>query len=117
MATDKQNLLNDVQSRIGDFFRSSPLGDIERNVKAVVAQTFQRMDLVTQEEFQIQGELLDQLRQRVDELEAIVQRLEAGGTSASTTATGAPVAGNPVAGNPAADTPAAPGGAAADPSI
>lgn len=78
MPTDKQNLLNDVQSRIGDFFRSSPLGDIERNVKAVVAQTFQRMDLVTQEEFQIQGELLDQLRQRVDELEAVVQRLEAG---------------------------------------
>ncbi|MFT4101431.1 MAG: accessory factor UbiK family protein [Burkholderiaceae bacterium] len=96
MATDKQNLLNDMQSRISDFFRSSPLGDIERNVKAVVAQTFQRMDLVTQEEFQIQGELLEQLRQRVDELEAVIQRLEASGDGA-TAAAEAPPAGTTTA--------------------
>ncbi|MFT3800481.1 MAG: accessory factor UbiK family protein [Burkholderiaceae bacterium] len=95
MATDKQNLLNDMQSRISDFFRSSPLGDIERNVKAVVAQTFQRMDLVTQEEFQIQGELLEQLRQRVDELEAVIQRLEARGDG--TAAAEAPAAGTTTA--------------------
>lgn len=84
MVTDKQNLLNEMQSRINEFFRSTPLGDVERNVKALVTQTFQKMDLVTHDEFQIQGELIDQLRQRVAELEAVVQRLERQSAPAAT---------------------------------
>ena len=79
MATDKQNLLNELQSKIGDFFRAGPVGDIERNVKALVSQGFQRLDLVTHEEFEIQSELIEQLRARVADLERAVDRLEQGG--------------------------------------
>lgn len=78
MATDRQNLLNEIQSKLGEFFRSGPVGDIERNVKAVVSQGFQRLDLVTREDFDIQADLIEQLRLRVADLERVVARLEEG---------------------------------------
>lgn len=52
-----------------ELVRSSPAGDLERNLKSLMTQTFARMDLVTREEFEIQAELLRSLRQRVDALE------------------------------------------------
>lgn len=67
---DRQALLQDVQQRIAELMRSSPAADLERNVKALMAQTFQRMDLVTREEFDVQLELVQRLRQRVETLEA-----------------------------------------------
>lgn len=67
---EKQALLQDVQQRLAELLRSSPAADLERNVKALMAQTFQRMDLVTREEFDIQLEVVQRLRQRVEALEA-----------------------------------------------
>lgn len=73
---ERQALLQDFQQRVAELFRSSPAADLERNVKAVLAQAFQRMDLVTREEFDIQVELVDRLRQRVDVLEARLAETE-----------------------------------------
>jgi BMFP domain-containing protein YqiC len=73
---ERQALLQDFQQRVAELFRSSPAADLERNVKAVLAQAFQRMDLVTREEFDIQVELVDRLRQRVDALEARLAETE-----------------------------------------
>jgi BMFP domain-containing protein YqiC len=70
MDMDRQSFLQDVQQRVAELFRSSPAADLERNVKALMAQTFQRMDLVTREEFEVQLELVQRLRQRVEALEA-----------------------------------------------
>ncbi|MFZ4759186.1 MAG: accessory factor UbiK family protein [Burkholderiaceae bacterium] len=70
MATDRQAFLQDVQQRIAELVRSSPAADLERNLKAMLAQTFQRMELVTREEFEIQLETVERLRARVDALEA-----------------------------------------------
>jgi BMFP domain-containing protein YqiC len=67
---DQQAFLQDVQRRLAELFRSSPAADLERNVKAMLAQSFQRMDLVTRDEFEIQAELVARLRQRVEALEA-----------------------------------------------
>ena len=47
MATERQAFLQDVQQRIAELIRSSPAADLERNLKAMLAQTFQRMELVT----------------------------------------------------------------------
>ncbi|HYF57514.1 MAG TPA: accessory factor UbiK family protein [Burkholderiaceae bacterium] len=68
--TDGPALLADLQQRIADLFRSSPAADLERNVKAMLAQSFQRMDLVTREEFEIQVETVARLRRRLEALEA-----------------------------------------------
>jgi len=67
---DQQAFLQDMQRRLAELFRSSPAADLERNVKAMLAQSFQRMDLVTRDEFDIQAELVARLRQRVEALEA-----------------------------------------------
>ncbi|MEI7443950.1 MAG: accessory factor UbiK family protein [Burkholderiales bacterium] len=67
---ERQALLQDIQQRIAELFRSSPAADLERNVKAMLAQTFSRMDLVTREEFEVQLETVARLRARVEALEA-----------------------------------------------
>jgi BMFP domain-containing protein YqiC len=67
---ERQAFLQDVQQRIAELIRSSPAADLERNVKALLAQTFQRMDLVTREEFEVQLETITRLRRRVEALEA-----------------------------------------------
>lgn len=69
MSSERQSVLNELQSRLSELFRASPAADLERNMKALLGQTFQRLDLVTREEFDIQRELLGQLRARVAELE------------------------------------------------
>ena len=75
MVTPSQTLLSEAQARLTELLRNSPAADLERNLKALLAQTFQRWDLVTREEFDAQLERLDRLQARIDELEA---RLSAG---------------------------------------
>ena len=75
---DRQNFLQDFQQKLIELFRASPAADLERNLKALMGQTFSRLDLVTREEFDVQVELLRALRQRVQALE---DRLGPSGTS------------------------------------
>jgi len=79
---DRASYLQDLQQRIAELFQSSPAADLERNVKALMAQTFQRMDLVTREEFEVQLELVQRLRRRVEALEAQLAAQSTVGTTA-----------------------------------
>jgi BMFP domain-containing protein YqiC len=76
MTTDKQNLLQDLQTRLSELMRSSPAADVERNLKALLGQTFERLELVTRDEFDGYVELLGSLRARVARLEQAVEALE-----------------------------------------
>lgn len=76
MATDKQNILQDLQTRLAELMRTSPAGDLERNLKAVLGQAFQRLELVTREEFDDYAALLASLRARVLQLEQTIADLE-----------------------------------------
>jgi ubiquinone biosynthesis accessory factor UbiK len=80
MSSERQSVLNDLQSRLSDLFRASPAADLERNMKALLGQTFQRLDLVTRDEFDIQRELLAQLRSRVIELERRLAERDSAGS-------------------------------------
>lgn len=73
---ERQNFLTDLQERLLAMLRASPAGDIERNVKAMLGQAFERMELVTRDEFDIQVELLARARERVDALEQRIAELE-----------------------------------------
>lgn len=64
-----RSLFDELQSRVSELLRNSPAADIERNMKALLAQTFQRVDLVTRDEFEAQLERLARLQERVDQLE------------------------------------------------
>jgi len=70
LSMERQAFLSELQQRIAEMVRSSPAADLERNLKAMLGQTFQRLELVSREEFDIQVELLNRLRRRVETLEA-----------------------------------------------
>ena|SRR5690625_4321096 len=86
----RNDWFEDLQRNISDMIAKSPAGDIERNVRAMMTQTFSRMDLITREEFDIQKELLERLLERVTALEARIQALEAHDTADDQAAADAP---------------------------
>lgn len=69
-------MFEEFQKNVQELIAKSPPADIEKNVKAFMAQGFAKMDLVTREEFDIQRALVDSLRERVEALEAAVAKLE-----------------------------------------
>jgi BMFP domain-containing protein YqiC len=80
------DVFNDLQQKMSDLFKNSPAKDVERNMKAMLAQGFSKLDLVTREEFDTQTQVLVRTRARLEELEKRVaqleQRLAGGGSTA-----------------------------------
>jgi BMFP domain-containing protein YqiC len=62
--------IEELQQRLAAMLAASPAADVQRNLKALLAQQFARLDLVTREEFEIQRELLEKARARIESLEA-----------------------------------------------
>jgi BMFP domain-containing protein YqiC len=56
---------------------NSPAKDVEKNLRALMTSSFNKLDLVTREEFDIQKEVLAHTRARLEELEHRVAQLEA----------------------------------------
>lgn len=50
--------------------------DLERNFKAMLQSAFERMDLVTREEFDLQSDVLKKTRGKLEELEQRLGELE-----------------------------------------
>lgn len=68
--------LEDFQRNISDLIAKTPAADIERNVRAMMTQTFSRLDLVTREEFDIQAQVLERALARIAALEQRIDQLE-----------------------------------------
>ena len=68
--------LDEIAAKLSDAVANSPLKDFEKNARALLAQGFAKMDLVTREEFEIQTQLLLRTREKLAELEARVFALE-----------------------------------------
>ena len=71
-----QTIANDMQNKVGDAIRQSPAKDMEKNVRSLMTQSFQKLDLVTREEFDLQTQVLAKTRAKLEELEAKVSALE-----------------------------------------
>ena len=71
-----QSIANDMQSKVSDAIKQTPAKDLEKNVRSLMTQGFQKMDLVTREEFDIQTQVLAKTRAKLEELEAKVAALE-----------------------------------------
>jgi len=74
-----RRLFDDLGERINQAFRSSPAQDIEKNVRALLASWFDRMDLVMREDFEVQKKVLESAQARLAALEARVAELESRG--------------------------------------
>ncbi len=60
----------EMSSKLNEAVASSPAKDFEKNARALLAQGFSKLDLVTREEYEV-------LEQRLVKLEARIAALEA----------------------------------------
>ena len=72
-----KRFLDDLSTRIDEVLRGSPAQDIEKNLKALLAAWFDRLDLVLREDFDVQKKLLERAQAKLAELEARIAELEA----------------------------------------
>ncbi len=72
-----QKLFEEVSAKVSETIANSPAKDVEKNVKAMLGSAFNRMDLVTREEFDIQQQVLIKTRTKLAELEERLALLEA----------------------------------------
>ena len=71
-----KRFFDDRNERISEAFRNSPAQDIEKNLKAMLASGFTRLDLVLREDFEIQQKLLERAQAKLAELETRIAELE-----------------------------------------
>jgi BMFP domain-containing protein YqiC len=74
---DAATFLDDLQRRIDELLAQTPAADLRKNLRALLAQQFARLDLVTREEFDTQAKVLARTREKLTALEARVAELEA----------------------------------------
>jgi ubiquinone biosynthesis accessory factor UbiK len=71
-----KRLFDELNERISEALRNSPAQDIEKNLRAMMASWFDRMDLVMREDFEVQKKLLERAQAKLAELEARIADLE-----------------------------------------
>lgn len=71
-----QKVLDEISAKVNELVAQSPARDLEKNMRAVLAAVFARLDLVTREEFDVQQEVLKRTREKLTQLEARVAELE-----------------------------------------
>lgn len=74
--SSRNDIFSQLQQNVSDLIANSPAADVEKNLKAFMGQTFNRMDLLTRDEFDTQVALLERALARVAALEHRVQELE-----------------------------------------
>ena len=73
----EKRLFDELSDRIHEALRKSPAQDIEKNLRALLAAWFDRLDLVLREDFEVQKKLLERAQAKLSELEARIAELEA----------------------------------------
>lgn len=69
-------ILDDLTSKVNEALASGPAKDVEKNVRALLAQGFSKLDLVAREDFEVQSLLLARTQEKLIALEARVAELE-----------------------------------------
>jgi BMFP domain-containing protein YqiC len=71
------SLLDEIGARIREVIAASPARDLEKNLRAMLGPVFERLELATREELDIQERVLARTREKLSALEARVAELEA----------------------------------------
>lgn len=75
---DRFSVLEDLQKRVAALLEQTPAADLQKNMKALLAQQFAQLDLVTREEFDTQAQVLARTRAKLEALEKRLAELESG---------------------------------------
>ncbi len=73
----QNRLFEELSGKISALLAQSPVKDAEKNLRALLASFFAKLDLVTREEFDVKAGLLARAREQINELEKRVTELEA----------------------------------------
>ena len=68
--------IEDLSIRIKEMSKTTPIGDLEKNLRALLQGAFTKMELVSREEFDVQADVLRQAREKLDLLDAKLSALE-----------------------------------------
>ncbi|GAB5605145.1 accessory factor UbiK family protein [Sideroxyarcus sp. TK5] len=60
----------DMSAKLNEAVANSPAKDFEKNARALLAQGFSKLDLVTREEYEVLAQRLDKLEARLAALES-----------------------------------------------
>jgi BMFP domain-containing protein YqiC len=72
-----KHLFEDLNRRIADALRDTPAADLEKNLRALLVSWFDRLDLVSRDDFDVQRKLLERAQAKLAELEKRTAELEA----------------------------------------
>lgn len=72
----QNRVFDEISARVSEVLAKSPAKDIEKNLRAMLASAFSRLDLVTREEFDVQAKVLARTREKLIAIEARVAELE-----------------------------------------
>jgi hypothetical protein len=72
----QNRIFDDISARVSEVLAKTPAKDIEKNLRGMLSGAFSRLDLVTQEEFDVQAKVLARTREKLVGLEARVADLE-----------------------------------------
>jgi hypothetical protein len=70
-------LFDELRNRVDEALQNLPAQDIEKNLRALLAAWFDRLDLVLREDFDVQKKLLERAQAKLAELETRIAELEA----------------------------------------
>ena len=73
---ERTAFLDELQGKLEALLAETPAADLQRNLKALLAQQFARLDLVTREEFDAHVKVLARSREKIEALEARLAELE-----------------------------------------
>ncbi|MCX7185488.1 MAG: accessory factor UbiK family protein [Nitrosospira sp.] len=79
-----QKVLDEIGTKVNELLAQSPVKDVEKNLRVLLAGVFARLDLVAREEFDVQQEVLKRTREKLTALETRVTELEAAGKQGKT---------------------------------
>ncbi len=68
--------IDDISRRVDELIASTPIEDVQKNLRALLSAWFARIDLVTREEFDVQQAVLRRTREKLSQMEARVAELE-----------------------------------------
>lgn len=71
------NLLDEVGAKVREILAASPARDLENNLRAMLRSVFERLELATREQLDVQERVLARTREKLSALEARVAELEA----------------------------------------
>jgi BMFP domain-containing protein YqiC len=70
-------IVEEIGARISEVLAAGPARDVDKNVRALLSSALSRLDLVSRAEFDVQAQVLQRTREKLEAMTVRVAELEA----------------------------------------